>query len=103
MAEDSIFIRDGANIYVESNISFTQVRTRSVLHFHYFWMSNHLIKEEKDLNADITPIDMLEKSNIKSYRIQQIQQSFLTEYSKYSRKKVVHVSKKQLTCIYFSC
>jgi len=43
VAEDSIFTRNGADIYVESNISFTQVRTRYVLRFHYCWMSNHLI------------------------------------------------------------
>ena len=51
MAEDSIFVRDGADIYVDSNISFTQVRAKYVSHFHYFWTFNHLIKEGKDLNT----------------------------------------------------
>lgn len=30
VAEDPVFTRDGADIYVNSNISFTQVRTKSL-------------------------------------------------------------------------
>lgn len=60
MAEDPVFARDGADIYVESNISFTQVRTKYILvvsltqmalrPFQYFPMFYHLIKEGKNLN-----------------------------------------------------
>lgn len=31
MAEDSVFVRDGADIYVDSNISFTQVRAKYIV------------------------------------------------------------------------
>lgn len=42
VAEDPIFARDGADVYVESNITFTQVRTIFLVHVPHCEYSYHL-------------------------------------------------------------
>lgn len=55
MDEDPVFSRDGADIYVESNISFTQVRAKYILVVSHTHVA-HLIKDGIDLSIlDVLP------------------------------------------------